>query len=166
MRSRPHAYSSAMPFSANSFCFLVLGQVHQAHSTQHIGRLGELDVVVTDDLHSITPGVPKIKEGTVKWSNTSCLECLAGRLLVVDDETEVTTIVCGLLAAFLQGNELIAQVDERHRGTLAAQFEFEKAAVERQRLVDIADLQRDVVEAYGARLRKLSHRNLLCQSGD
>src|SRR5262249_11731741 len=100
-------------------CFLVLGQVHQAHPTQHIGRLGELDVVVTDDLYSITPGVPKIKERTVKWGNTSCLDCLAGRLLVVDDETEVTTIVCGLLAALLQGNELIAQVDERHGGTLA-----------------------------------------------
>ena len=60
-------------------CFLVLGQVHQAHPTQHIGRLGELDVVVTDDLYSITPGVSKIKERTIKWGNTSCLECLAGR---------------------------------------------------------------------------------------
>jgi hypothetical protein len=81
--------------------------VHQAHPTQHIGRLGELDVVVTDDLHSITPWVPKIKEGTVKWSNTSCLERLAGRLLVVDDETEVTTNSPGsssTLAAIRRGS--------------------------------------------------------------
>ena len=45
------------------FCFLVLRQVHQAHATQHIGRLGELDIIVADDLNSITPRVPKIKEG-------------------------------------------------------------------------------------------------------
>ena len=38
-------------------------QVHQAHAAQHIGRLGELDIVVADDLNSITPRVPKIKEG-------------------------------------------------------------------------------------------------------
>src|SRR5262245_47134322 len=48
------------------FCFLVLGQVHQAHATQHIGRLGELDIVVTDDLDSVAPGVPKIKERTIE----------------------------------------------------------------------------------------------------
>jgi hypothetical protein len=95
------AYSSAMPFSANSFfCFLVLGQVHQAHATHHIRRLGELNIVVTDDLYSVAPGVPKIKERTIEWSNTSGLECFAGRLLVVDDETEMATIVCGLLRPF------------------------------------------------------------------
>jgi len=105
--------------------------VHQAHATQHIGSLGELNVVVTDDFYSVAPRVPKIKERTIKWGNTSCLECLAGRLLVVDDETEVATVVCGLRAALLKGNKLIAQVDEGHGVTLAAQFEPEETAIER-----------------------------------
>jgi hypothetical protein len=45
--------------------------------------------------------------------------------------------------------------------TLAAQFELEKAAIERQRLIDIPHLQRDVVVAYDTRSRELSHQNLL-----
>jgi hypothetical protein len=48
------------------FCFLVLAQVHQAHATQHIRRFGELNIVVTDDLYSVAPGVPKIKERTIQ----------------------------------------------------------------------------------------------------
>ena len=47
------------------FCLLVLGQVHQAHATQHIGRLGELDILIADDLDSIAPRIPKIKEGAI-----------------------------------------------------------------------------------------------------
>jgi hypothetical protein len=48
------------------FCFFVLCQVHQSHATQDIRRLGELNVVVTDDLYSIAPRVTKIQERTVK----------------------------------------------------------------------------------------------------
>ena len=41
---------------------LVLRQVRQSHAAQDIGRLGELDVIVTDDLDAVAPGVEKIKE--------------------------------------------------------------------------------------------------------
>jgi hypothetical protein len=58
----------------------------------------------------------------------------------------------GLPAAFLKGNKLLAQIDEGHGITPAAQFEAKQAAIERQRL-DIPDLQRDVVEAYDTRSR-------------
>jgi hypothetical protein len=40
----------------------------------------------------------------------------------------------------LQGKELVAQVDEGGCFALAAQLEFEQAAIEGQRLVDVADL--------------------------
>src|ERR1700746_4205800 len=106
--------------------------MRQAHATQHIGCLGELNIVITNDLHSVAPGVPKIEERTVKYGNTRCLECLAGRFFVVHDETEVAAIVRGLPAALLQGNKLIAQVDEGHGVTLAEHFKFEDAAIERQ----------------------------------
>jgi hypothetical protein len=56
------------------------------------------------------------------------------------------TVVGGLPAAFLQRQELIAKIDERHVVALAAQFEREQPAVERQRLIDVADLEGDVIE--------------------
>jgi len=73
----------------------------------------------------------------------------------------VATIVGRLPAALLQRNELVAQIDERHRVALAAQFEAEEAAIERQSLVDIAYLQRNVIESYGAGFVDFGHRNLL-----
>jgi hypothetical protein len=82
------------------------------HAPQHIGRLGKLNVVVTNDLYSVAPGAPKIKEWTIKYGNTSRLKHLAGRLPIIDNEAEVATIVCGLPAALLKSNKLIAQVDE------------------------------------------------------
>ena len=49
-------------------------------------------------------------------------------------------------AAGLQRQELVADVDERLVRTAAAQLELEEAAVELERLVDVADLERDVVD--------------------
>jgi hypothetical protein len=37
--------------------------------------------------------------------------------------------VCTLFPSLLQSDELIAQIDERHRVTLAAKLEFEKTAI-------------------------------------
>ncbi len=46
-----------------------------------------------------------------------------------------------------QRDELVAHVDERHRGGAAPQRERpEQALPERERLVDRADLERDVVD--------------------
>jgi len=39
---------------------LVFGEMRQTHTTQHIGSLGELDVVVADDLDAVAPGVAKV----------------------------------------------------------------------------------------------------------
>jgi hypothetical protein len=76
----------------------------------------------------------------------------------------MATIVGRLFAAFLKGYELVAQIDKGHRVTLPAQFEREEAAVERQRLLDVSYFQRDVVQAYGARLCGLGHQRILrCQ---
>ena len=44
------------------FCILILRQVSQTHSTQYIGCLRKLNVVIANDLHAVAPGVPEIKE--------------------------------------------------------------------------------------------------------
>ena len=45
-----------------------------------------------------------------------------------------------LIPPLLQGDELIAQIDERHRIILAAKLEFENPSVKGQCLLDVADL--------------------------
>src|SRR5207302_1604647 len=106
----------------------------------------ELNVVVADDLYPIAPGIPKIQERPVERRDTGCFECFAGRFFIIDDKSEVPAIVCGLPATLLQGDELIAEVDEGHGVAPAAEFEREDAAVERQRFADISNFKRDVVE--------------------
>jgi len=54
--------------------------------------------------------------------------------------------VCSAAAAFHQGQELIAHVDEGLPLAAAAQLEREDPGVEFQRRLDVADLERDVVE--------------------
>ena len=71
----------------------------------------------------------------------------AHRLAVVDDQTEVTLVVGGLSPARAQREELVAEIDERHRRADAApQLEVDQARVPGERLVDVADLEGDVVD--------------------
>jgi hypothetical protein len=90
------------------FRILVFGKVREAHPAQHVRCLGELDVFIADDLNPITPGVAKVEETSGEQRDTSRLERLESRLLVIDDQTEMATIVRGLLTAFLKRNKLIA----------------------------------------------------------
>ena len=68
-------------------------------------------------------------------------------LLVVDDEAHVTVVIGRLTTAFLQREELVAEVDEGRRFGPAPKIEIEQTAVEGQRLVDVSDLESDVIEA-------------------
>src|SRR5215469_11248 len=142
---------------------LVLGEMSQAHSAQYIGGLSELDIVVADDLDAVAPGIAKIEEGPTNQRDTSGIERFAGRLLVIDDESDMTAIVGGLSSPLLQGDELVPQIDERHGVALAAQFECEETPVKRQRLFDVTDLQRYVVESNESRPCVISHGILLCE---
>jgi hypothetical protein len=72
----------------------------------------------------------------------------------------MTAVIGGLFASRLQCDELVAKIDEGHRLTLATQLKVEDAAIECQRFLDIADFQRDMVEADGARLCDADHSNL------
>src|SRR5439155_20229282 len=114
--------------------------------------LGELDVVVADDLDAVAPRVAEIEELAGQGLDTGLGHRPAHRLLVVDHQAKVPAIVGRLLAALLQGQELVAEIDESHAVALAAKLEIENTAIERQRFLDIADLQGDVVETDGAGL--------------
>jgi len=85
----------------------------EPHPTQHVRRLGELDVVLADDLYPVTPGVAEIEERTRQRLDARRRQRAAHRVLVVDHETKMTAVVGALGAALLQREELIAQIDER-----------------------------------------------------
>jgi hypothetical protein len=69
-------------------------------------------------------------------------------IAVVDDETDVARLVRGLTPAVREREELVAHVDERHAPPVpAAQPDVEDPPVEVECLVEVADLDRDVVDA-------------------
>src|SRR5262245_46716785 len=72
----------------------------------------------------------------------------------------MTPIVGRLRATLLKRNELVAEIDERHRIALASKLEIEQAAVEGQRLFDIADLKRHMIETNQSRFCLLRHESL------
>jgi hypothetical protein len=125
--------------------------MRQPHAAQHVRRLGELDVVVANDLDAITPRIAEVEERSRQHLDARFRERTADGILVVDDEPEMATAVRRLFASFLKGKELVAQVDERHILVLPAKLELEYPRVERERFLDIAHLERNVIEAYGAR---------------
>ena len=126
--------------------------MRQPHALEHIRRLGELDVVIADDLDAVAPGIEEIQEPAGQRLDAGLRERLADRVLVIDHEPEMTPVIGGLLAALLQREELIAKIDEGRGLALAAQLEVEQPTVEGQRLVDVADLERDMIEADGMAL--------------
>ena len=62
----------------------------------------------------------------------------------------MAVLVGRLPAALGEREELVAHVDERHARCPAAQLEVEEPAVEGERLLDVAHLERDVVHAHRA----------------
>src|SRR6266545_2856181 len=118
----------------------------EAHAAQHFVRFRELHLVALHDLHVVAPRIAEIEASTGEDRDAGSLERTSRRLLVVDHETEMARAVRRLRATFHQRDELIADVDERGAGHPAAQRELEDAPVEVERLVDLADLERDVVD--------------------
>ena len=66
----------------------------------------------------------------------------ANRLLIVDNQSEMAAVIGGLSAALLQGDELVAQIDEGRSIALAAKLEFEQSPVKGQGLFDVSDFER------------------------
>src|SRR5262245_66030788 len=109
--------------------------MRQPHPAQHVWRFGELDVVVADDLNPVAPWIAEIKEPPRQHLDPRVSQGFAHGFLVVHDKSEMTALIRRLPATLLQSEELIAKINERRVLALAAQFEVEQAAVERQRLV-------------------------------
>src|ERR1044072_5892677 len=122
----------------------------QTHAAQHVWRLGELDVVVPNDLDAVAPRVEKVEKPARQRIDAGLSQRLADCVLVVDHEAKVAAVVSGLGTTFLQREKLVAQIDEGRGVALAPKLELEQSTVESQSLFDIADLESDMIETNGA----------------
>jgi hypothetical protein len=128
----------------------------QSHTAQHVRRLGELNIVVADNLYAVAPRVEKVEKRAGQRLDPSVGQCLADCILVVDHKSKMAALVSGLSTALLQCEELVAQIDEGRSGALAPKFEVEQSTIERQSLFDITDLERYMIETNGTRFSCLS----------
>src|SRR5262245_34310878 len=81
---------------------LVLGKMRQSHSAQDVWRLGELDIVVADDLDAVAPRVEEIEKPTGQRVHARVHQSATDGLPVVDHESKMTAIVRGLGAPLLE----------------------------------------------------------------
>src|SRR5438309_373422 len=139
--------------------------MRKSHAAQHIRRLGELNILVPDDLYAVAPRVEKVEKRSGEGLDARVAQCLASGLLVIDHKSKVTPIVGGLCTALLECEELVTQIDERHGIAFASKFEIEQAGIESQSRFDVADFESDVIEPDDARFFCFRHGALHSEAG-
>jgi nitroreductase len=112
-----------------------------------LGRLREFDLRVLDHLDEVAPGVAEVVS-TAEELDSRLSQRLERGLSVLDDEPEVPLVVGRLRAALGEREELVAHVEKGHVPVAFGHLEVEEAAVELDRLVEVAHLERDVVDAH------------------
>src|SRR5438094_1500205 len=139
-------------------CLVVLAE-REAHAAHHIGRLRELDVRVLDDFEPVAPRIEEIEERAFDKERAGGLRQLDDGAAVVDDKAEMPLLDAINRVVGHQGHvdELVAHVDEGVALALAAQFEIEDLAVPSESLVDVADLDRDMIDTNESRLLSFGH---------
>src|SRR5262245_37055670 len=122
--------------------------MRKTHRPKDVGCFAKLNVLVANDFDPIAPWVEKIEKSARQCLNACVGKGLADRLLVINDEPEMPSIVAGLPSPFMQGEELIAEIDEGGTCTFSPKFEVKQAAIKYESLLNVADLERDMVETY------------------
>src|SRR5260370_21384259 len=130
-----------------------------AHAAHYTGRLGELDVRVLDDLEPVAPRIEEIEERAFDNARDGGFRQLDDAAAVVDDKAEMPLLDAVGRVVGHQGHvdELVAHVDEGVTLALAAQVEIEDPPVPIESLVDVADLDRDMIDADEPRLLSFGH---------
>ena len=118
----------------------------EPHPGEDAVGLRELDLVVLHKLDAVPARVAEVEETSWQKLDPCFLECPPCLFLVVDDEPEVRLLRAW--AALEQRDELVAHLDERGTRDSVHRRGLEKAGVERDRLLDVVDLHRDVVDSY------------------
>src|SRR5262252_2327887 len=131
--------------------------MRKAHAAENIGCLAELYVLVAHDLDTVTPRIEEIEKSAWQHLHAGSGQRGADRVFVIDDESEMATVIARLSSPLLQGKELIAEIDEGGIIGFSTQLELEQAPVKRQSFVDVADLQGNMVHTHRAGLLCFCH---------
>jgi hypothetical protein len=84
-----------------------------------------LNIIIPHDLDAIAPGIAEIEKSAWKRLDSCLGQGAADSLFVIDDETEVASVVGGLTTTLLERQELVSKVDERRVFAAATQLEIE-----------------------------------------
>src|SRR3954452_11134837 len=136
----------------------------EAHRREDVIWLGELHLVVLHDLDAVARRIAEVEPTARQDVDARGLQRGARGSLVLDDEPEVWFLLAR--AALEQREELVADLQER-RVLLGAvdRGRLEQRGVERDRRLEVVDLQRDVVDARETRLhRRLTITSPPCDS--
>ena len=110
--------------------------MRQSHAAQNVRCLGELDVVVTDNLDAVAPWVEEVEKRARQELDSASASALR-TAPVVDHKSKMAALVGWLGTALLECEELVAQVHEGGSRALTPQFEIEQSAIEGESLFDI-----------------------------
>src|ERR1700676_2388083 len=133
--------------------------MRESHTAQHVRRFSELDILVRDDLYAVAPRVEKVEKRSGQGLDARVDQRFASGLFVIDYKPKMTSIVGGLCTALLERNELVSQIDERHRIAFASKFKIEQPTVEGQSRFDVTDLESDIIETDDTRFCCFRHRS-------
>src|SRR6187200_3593902 len=86
--------------------------MRQSHAAQHVRRLGELDVVVADNLNAIAPRVEEVEKRPGQRLDTCVSQRFSDGFLVIDHQSKMPALVSRLRTTPLKREELVAQIDE------------------------------------------------------
>ena len=121
----------------------------KTHTAQNIGRLRELNILIINNLDGIAPRIAEVKKRSFNLFDSGRLRSASSSFLIIDNETEMTAVVGGLLASLLQGYELVAKIDEGASFSFfAAELEFKETPIKGQCL----DVSIPLPERYGSDL--------------
>ena len=121
----------------------------EPHAAQDMRRLGELDVRVFDDFEPVAPWIEEVEERTLDHACAGRLGEFDDARTVIDDKADMAALdvlSCGPVHQ-RHVDELVAHVDEGVALALAAQGEIENPPIPVERLIDVADLDRDMIDA-------------------
>ena len=125
----------------------------EPHRTEHIRRLGGLDIAVLHYLDAIAPRIQEIEKGSWQDLPTGRLYARTHARSIVDDQPEMAAAIRVLHRRFHQVDELVAELDKGIPRPFRPQREVEDFSVELKRLLDVADFEGDMIDADEAGFR-------------
>ena len=129
---------------------------------QHGRRLRELDVAVVDDLDAVSPRIAEVEPAAGQDLDARPPRGPPHRLLVVDDQPEMAIVVAAWARPSLSARNWSPMSRNAMPRRPSAELEGEEPAVERERLLEIADLERDVVDARAGPGRSAGSSGCTC----